>query len=127
MNTTLTKCDSEILSSFAMWSRVTSNFVSYFEDLSTQPYLGLGLVMELVTGGDLFDYILNAGYLSKHFKSNECWLMQYPAEDIAGPLTADLCDAMAVRILCQGVESCAKRFFSTFTLKASLTVTSSRR
>lgn len=40
----------------------------------------LCLVMELVTGGDLFDYILSAGYLP---------------EDRAGPLTAELCDAMA--------------------------------
>jgi hypothetical protein len=52
--------------------------------------------MELVTGGDLFDYILSAGYLSKH--STLWWSFAHYilAEDRAGPLTAELCDAMAV-------------------------------
>lgn len=52
--------------------------------------------MELVTGGDLFDYILSTGYLSKWPLFPGVLTYRLLAEDRAGPLTAELCDAMAV-------------------------------
>jgi len=52
--------------------------------------------MELVTGGDLFDYILAASYLSKYLTLWSSFANYILAEDRAGPLTAELCDAMAV-------------------------------
>ena len=52
--------------------------------------------MELVNGGDLFDYILTAGYLSKWPPSYRIFTHIMLAEDRAGPLTAALSDAMAV-------------------------------
>jgi serine/threonine protein kinase len=75
---------------------VILNSVRFSQDISDQSKLEAGLVMELVTGGDLFDYILSVGYLSRcitfWWNCSNCIL----AEDRAGPLTAELCDAMAV-------------------------------
>jgi serine/threonine protein kinase len=75
---------------------VTPNSVRLSRDISDPSKFEVGLVMELVTGGDLFDYILSAGYLSEHFTLWWSFANYILAEDRAGPLTAELCDAMAV-------------------------------
>jgi len=83
---------------------VTPNSVRFSRDISDQSKVEVGLVMELVTGGDLFDYILSVGYLSKHSTLWWSFANYILAEDRAGPLTAELCDAMAVCHLSEEIK-----------------------
>jgi hypothetical protein len=58
--------------------------------------------MELVNGGDLFDYIIRCRRLSMYIEVGHIgyWLTNNTAgEEHTADLTAQLCDAMAVRVV----------------------------
>jgi hypothetical protein len=86
-----------------------------------------GLVMELVSGGDLFDYITKNGYLCTCADSLMDKTKVNTAEDLSGRLTAQLCDAMAVSHFFENDIARTNHFRSIFTFRGSLTATSNPR